>query len=296
MLRVQLEAGFTPSQALERLAGPGRVGRWARAMAASIERGAPLHEAAALAPGLFSPADRALLRMGEETGSLPAVLASIEHSALWLGRLRERSLGALFYPVFLLNLACLCLSVGDLVQGRLLAFLGGWLGLNLVLAGVATSFALAWRHPRGRALLDGAALAVPGPGLLLRRPILCFHRSLFFGVLGRCLEVGLGPREALALALDVLPNARVREELGRAEEGLGRGLGLGESLSGCELLSASQRSVLTVMEQTGKLPEALTRGSRLEAERLDEWLTQYTRLLPVALLVLTVLYLASRVL
>ncbi len=296
MLRVQLEAGFAPGQALRQLSAPGRTGRMALAMAEDIEAGARFHEAAARHPALFPPTDQALLRMGEETGSLPAVLAGIERSALWLGRLRERSLGALFYPIFLLNLAYLCFSVGLLMNGHVVAYLGGWGMLNLELAAVVAVAVMVHRHPRLRPHIDAAVLALPFPGLLLRPPILRFHRSLFFAVLGRSLEVGLGPRESLALAVEVLPNLRVREELGRAAEGLERGQGIGESLASCALLTAGQRSVIMVVEQTGQLPAALEHGAQLERERLDEWLAQYTRLLPVALLILTVLLLAARAL
>jgi type II secretory pathway component PulF len=296
MLRVQLEAGFEPGSALRRLGGATAMAHMAQAMAAAIEEGATFTEAAARHPALFEPADLALLGIGEETGSLPAVLASLERTVLWLGELRSRTVGALIYPFILLNLSYLCFSIGTLMAGSVLAYVLGWVSLNLGLALALVAAVLAYRSQRGRWLVDAAVLAVPGPGVVLAKPVLCYHRALFFSALGRSLEVGQDLMRGLELATRAMPNQRVRADLATAAAMVERGDSLARGFAGCRYLTAAHKGSISAGEQSGQLPAVLDTLAEAERELLEHWTRQYTKLLPVALLLLMVFYIGSRVL
>lgn len=296
LLRVQLEAGFEPCDALGRLGGGSRVARMALDMAAAIEGGASVTEAAARHPTLFGDADLALLAIGEETGTLGEVLASIEASALWLGELRARTTGALIYPFILLNLSYLCFEIRTLVAGSVVAYIAGWVLLNLGLALGAVAAVLVYRHPAGRRQLDDLMLLVPGPGLLLRTPVLSYHRALFFSALGRSMDVGLDLMRGLDLAARALPNLRVRADLGRARTSVEQGGTLAEGFSECRTLDGAHKGSIAAGEQSGQLPAVLDKLAEREREILEHWTRQYTKLLPVVLLIAMVIYVASKVL
>jgi general secretion pathway protein F len=186
--------------------------------------------------------------------------------------------------------------VGLLMSGCVLAYLSGWVELNLWLGGGAAALLLAWRHPVGRKLADAATLAVPGPGWLLRTPVLRYHRAMFFSALGRSLDVGLDLQRGLRLAIETLPNHRVRQDLAQAQAALAGGANLGDAFAPCVTLEPGQRLGIATGEQSGQLPAVLDAQAASERALLEHWTAQYTRLLPVGLLLLTVFGLAARVL
>jgi type II secretory pathway component PulF len=265
-------------------------------MAAAIQGGASFTQAATRHPALFGPADLALLAIGEETGGLAEVLASIEGSALWLGELRSRTTGALIYPFILFNLSYLCFEIGTLIAGSVLGYLLGWISLNLGLALGLVAAVLAYRHPLGRRVVDAATLLTPGPGVLLAKPVLCYHRALFFSALGRSMDVGQDLMRGLDLAAGSLPNMRVRADLASARASIERGGSLAEGFADCRYLHGAHKGSIAAGEQSGQLPAVLAKLAEQEREQLEHWTRMYTKLLPVVLLLAMVAYVASKVL
>jgi type II secretory pathway component PulF len=96
-----------------RTAGGGDA-RWDAAVQA-LGRGAPLSDALGEA---VDPLDRALLRAGEQDGSLERVLRDVSEHHEAARRRRGRRTASLAYPLLVAHVAALLLPLPDLLQGR----------------------------------------------------------------------------------------------------------------------------------------------------------------------------------
>lgn len=110
--------GRSLTDALEDLRTASRDARLTDALAVvgqGLREGALLADAAALAPGLFTPGERGLLEVGERTGRLPLVLARIAAALSRRAEVQRRLWRAAAYPAFLLTMAALSMPLPCLV-------------------------------------------------------------------------------------------------------------------------------------------------------------------------------------
>jgi general secretion pathway protein F len=113
-LAVLLQAGLALDRALELLAGETATPRLKPALngvLASVKRGAALADAMAAYPTLFPPTITTLIEAGEAGGSLEVSLVRAADMLLRAASMRETLTGALLYPMMLLLVAGLSLTI-----------------------------------------------------------------------------------------------------------------------------------------------------------------------------------------
>ena len=208
---------------LAREAGGARLSSVIEDAKRVVEQGGSLEEAFSTQPGALPPIYLSLLRVGERTGNLPAILLQLSDYTARLARLRYQLQSVLAYPIVLLVFLTLFFAVfssGVLVQfEQIFAALGGtlpfptrvalaagdviqalWLPLTIAAAAVLAALVLIPRLPVARERLDGVADAIrmylPFYGPMYRAAI----ASRFFRSLGLLLGNGAPIVESLHLA------------------------------------------------------------------------------------------------
>ncbi|MGC8486070.1 MAG: type II secretion system F family protein [Candidatus Baltobacteraceae bacterium] len=255
---------------------------------ARVESGRSLSEALAGMPREFPPNDVALIRAGEQMGSLDGALVRLANRMEKTSELRGRISGAIAYPawVFIASIAIMAgLAVTTLpsivsLLNELGAKPSGLLALSIAMAGALS-------QPGGRLALVGGILALATAGSMLHAwPALRAARERaflrvpllgkiiadrcagdFFSVVSELLSAGVGIVESIALAA----NAADNQVLKRSAKLWIAKIESGETWSSCmedsPLIDAMTKTMIELGEETGSLPTLL---GAIGAHRLSE--------------------------
>ncbi|MBI3926470.1 MAG: type II secretion system F family protein [Armatimonadetes bacterium] len=270
-------------------------------------RGYPLSRSMAASSGVFSPVFINLIRIGEETGSIPRVLHSLAEDLRRAEDRRSRLFASLIYPIFVVLVSALMVAfIFYYMLPRFLSILpdlGGevpWLtravsavadpdllllGMGL-LAGGALWWVTASRTPAGRLSIQRILYGIPGPGkYLLEALIARLARSL-----GLMLSSGIPVAAALPLLVSPTSGYYVLDEAIREIRTEFAGDG--------DLIGAFERSrlmprllvqMLAAGDATGELNVFLERYADFSEERIDLAVENCLRLLePLTIAILGV--------
>ena len=278
-LAAMLHSGLTLLVALRTVAEQARrvraAGLW-RGVAERIERGDTLSGALAAEGRRFPEYVVQLIRVGESSGELDAMLTRAAEHLEQSRNLRLMVVNALAYPSIVVFLAVgvsafMVLSVIPKIErflaggGRTLPPLtqalldvSNWLrdylpelGLGLVV--VAAAGALVYRWPPGRLLLDAASLKIPVVGSVLRTG----GTAMFARGMGILLESGVGLIESLHTAENLVRNRALARRVVAAREAVTRGETLADGLSGHREFLPMLSRMVAVGEATGALGRTL---------------------------------------
>ena len=285
-----LRSGIPLQKAMENLAlGRDRAALAARKAAPLINKGL---EAALLAGG-FSIVDREILAAGEQSGRLEEACRELADYYAHLEAGRKRAVTASLYPVFILHLGALLLSVpAAIVDGNMMKFftqVGTFLG-TAYLAGAVVLLAY-WvlaRSFQANVSADRLIRAIPVVGG-------CFLEA----ALARfCLVLSLGIRSAdgvlssLRRAGRASKSASILAAAEAAVPAIRSGTGFAKALASSRAFPVDLERVFHVAEASGRLDEEITRWAGIYRERffsrietLTEWLPRLLYLLVVALVV-----------
>jgi general secretion pathway protein F len=280
-LAVLLQAGLTLDRALELLAAEtasSRLKPTLDGVLASVRRGATLAEATAAYPGVFSPSISTLIEAGEAGGSLETSLVRAADMLLRGAALREMLTGALIYPMMLLVVAGLSLTViltvvipefkplfedaganlplptqivmavGDFVSAY-------WLAM-LVVGIVAVVMARrALRNPAYRIRLDLWQLRLPLVGILITK----IEIARFARTLGTLVDNGIPLPLALGITHRGFRNLAWSQAIERVGTSLKEGEGLAGPLEQTGLFPQIALHLIKVGEETARLGDMLAR-------------------------------------
>lgn len=292
-LEALLRAGVPLAQALADLqasAGSPAAGKLVAMLRERIESGATLSQAIADHPAVFDSQIVGLVRAGEATGELPAVLARIVASLKWRDELAAKVKRALTYPAFVAVVVVAAVYflmvylVPQLVQflrtmGQALpwatraliavseAFVGYWyaiFGAPIVI--VAATTAAARASPAFARRLDAAALRLPLFGTLVQKIAL----ARLADTLGLMYRSGVTVLDALRQCEDVMANAVLRESIARARALIATGMGIADAFEATGLLPPLLVRLLRVGERTGDLEGALANVAYFYTRDIDE--------------------------
>lgn len=247
-----------------------------------VAAGQPLSDAIAECPRAFPPLYVALVRAGEQSGSLPDVLNSISTFLEWRIEIGGTVKQAMIYPavvatagyamiLFLLSfviprLSAVIEKIGtDLPPAsRMLvdssAMVADNIGL-IVLGSIAAVFAffMFLRNPGARAVMMKGLSVVPVVSQVVKTlAVAQFART--FSVL---LNAGLTMTGALELSGAAVSLPSVRERLEMTRERILGGARLAEALEEAEVLPPVALSMVQVGEEAGRLPRTFDRLSKL---------------------------------
>ena len=275
------------------------------AVAAEIADGSSLAAALAARPELFSPLDVSMIQAGEEGGFLEESLRRLAAVRERQEEIRSRIVSASAYPLLLATVATL------VVAGMLIFFVprfeplfaslrdAGRLPWPTTLLLAASSVLKTWALPliilltvgifvlRSRGLLnrfsrplDRLLMNFKGIGPVVRSVAI----SRFCRVLGSLLQNGVPMIRSLAIAGQATGNQILKESISAASDSICSGRNLAGPLAASGCFPADILEMLSVGEQSNRLPTVLLKlADKLEA-RAQQRLDILLRLLEPALM------------
>lgn len=241
-----------------------------------VSAGRPLHEALAAFPDVFKPLYRSTVRAGETGGFLDDSLRRI---AIFYEReeeIRSRILTALAYPVLLLTLGVVSVSVlltffiptfatifdsfGAELPGitKFVMAIGEFMGdyWIIVFGGLAVAVAsyIGFKGTEyGKVTIDRLKLRVPIFGHI----VLCSMVARFSRTLGALIHSGVPIVEALRIAQAALDNAACAPAINEVIAGVRQGRSLAEEMRGTGFFPEMAADMIAVGEEAATLEDVL---------------------------------------
>ncbi|MFZ5861259.1 MAG: type II secretion system inner membrane protein GspF [Nitrospirota bacterium] len=282
------------------------VKRVVAAVRERIREGGSFAEALGAHPSVFSTLYVNMVRVGEASGTLDRVLASLADFLERQAKVRNAVVSALTYPVLMLavSLGILVFLVAFVVPKVTAVFadlqqalpwptriliaasdvvrVGWWVfALAAVVGGIA--FARYARTPLGRRRLDALALRLPIMGRLNRLIAL----SRFSSTLSTLLAGGVALLTALEIVRHVVRNEVIAEAIDSARERIRQGQSIAEPLRASGVFPPLVTHMIAVGELSGELETMLKRVSDTYDHEVETTLGSITSLLsPVMILVM----------
>ncbi len=307
-LATLLRAGLPLDQALrmlESLTGPERVRAMVQGILQHLQGGASFSEALT-AQNVFDRLYLNLVRAGEISGALEAVLERLslylEHSA----ELRSSVISALIYPLILLTLTGISLLVlllfviprfaplfedagqalplsTQIVFGSAELLRQYWYLLPMTALVLAGLLHVGLRNPRYRYWLDEKSLRIPLLGtLMLKLDLVRFAQTL-----STLLGNGVPILEAVSIVRDVLHNRALASVMEPVAQSLRRGGRLSEELDRGGYFPPLAVQLIQVGEETGQTEKLLLQLARLYEQEARTLLQRLLALIgPLMILVL----------
>lgn len=282
LLSSLLAAGVPLSRALvilqKEASSPAARAKWKEVHDLVVD-GLSLANAMAKSPETFPRVYVAMVEAGEAGGFLDVVLAQIAEFQSREKELKSKVMTAMLYPIILLVLALVVLSVLLVFfipkfQG-VFATIHGSLPLLtqviiaashtlrsygfFVLVGLIVLFALArtwFMSAAGKRTWEGGILKTPLVGPLIAQ----FAMARFCRMLGTLIGAGVPLVHGLNVARRSIGNQILVDAVARSIESVQQGARLGQSLADCRtLFSGSVLEMIAVAEESGKLDAELVR-------------------------------------
>lgn len=272
----------------------------------AIESGSMLSEALALYPRTFDRLYISMVRAGEASGQLEAVLRRQAELMEKQRRIVRKVRGALAYPAVVCTVAAaitagLMIFIVPKFAAMFQEMLGGYPlpGLtrlvisvsNLLLhrvhvfAAMVVAMVLGWKALRysllGRYWTDRAALSLPGIGVLLRLSG-CAH---FCSTLGTLTRSGVPLLGALQIVREGTRNQLLLRAVDRVREAVKEGEPISATMRLTKAFPAMLVGMVQVGEETGALPEMLERVTAAYEEEVDSAVEALTSMIEPLLIV-----------
>jgi len=282
-------AGLTLESALQTLSDDQNkaLAALAAALRAAISAGDGFAEALERAPRAIEPAYVAMVRAGEASGKLEAVLRAIVDDRTRHELLAEKINSAVRYPAFLIGSAALILvfflvyvvpqfePVFRDLGGRLnagAAFVlaaSGWLNANLdlVLGGVllaALAACLVIRRRAWRGAIIAAIARVPG----ISGPVRDRRTARMIGTLGLLVANGVALPTALRILRDVVSEPHYIAAVERVHDQVRAGRRFADALADADLFPPLAVRMLRLGDETGDLPSIARHAAQFYEHRL----------------------------
>ncbi|AMN40702.1 type II secretion system F family protein [Rhodoplanes sp. Z2-YC6860] len=289
-LALLVGSGLTLEAALQTLAddnGSKTVAKFSAGLRSSIAAGDGFAEALERHPTIIEPIYVAMVRAGEASGKLDAVLQAIVADRTRKELLGDRINSAIRYPLFLVGSAVLILFFfllyvvpqfepvfrdlgGKLNAGAAFVLNAStWLtaNLNLFLGSIIIGVLVLWlifsrRENRGRMVAMLSTL----PGI--SGPMRDRRTARLISTLGLLVENGVALPAALKMLRDVVTEPRYVAEVDRVHDQVRNGRRFAEALSESDLLPPLAARMLRVGDETGDLPAITRHAAQFYEHRL----------------------------
>lgn len=274
-----------------------------------VKNGMTFSSALSNYPQVFPQIYIAMIRAGEDSGTLGEMFLTIANHRQKQEEIISRVRMALIYPAVMATVAVgtivfmfvfvmprlmnIFSNIGeDLpVITRILILVSKWLRLGWpwIISGIAVTFFIIKQRVKtkvGEAALSRFKLSLPLFGNLIRRTELArFNRTLEL-----LLKNGIPILKAIKITIPVLGNEAFRQELTHSCKELEQGASFGGSLKKSKLFPAFMTNLLIVGEKSGNLEEVLSEIANSYERESDETMRVMTTLLePLIILVMGVI-------
>jgi len=279
-------------------------------LAESVEGGTTFSEALSQHPKAFNKLYVNMVKAGELGGVLEVVLTRLAEFAEKSQRIRGKVTSAMVYPAVVLTIAVVIVSflmlfivpkfeaifkdmlggrplpaitqiIMDLsrfIQGNFLLVVGG-----LAVLGIGLRFAL--RLPGVSAAVDNYKLKLPLFGdLLVKTSVARFSRTL-----GTLVSSGVPILQALQITRDTAGNERVGSAIESIHDNVKEGESMVAPMEASKIFPPMVVSMVQVGEETGQLPDMLTKVADVFEEEVDTTVAGLTSMLEPVMIVLLAL-------
>ncbi len=253
-----------------------RFKRFLRKAVDEIKDGKPFSSVFAQYPKLFPPIYIALIRIGEDSGSLPETLLRISDYRQSQEEIRSRILSAMAYPalmavtgigtvVFMITfvvpkLSALFTNMGENlpVPTRILISISGlfhekWFLIVPTVFFFIAAFMVKYQGPFVKRTWSSLSLRIPG----IRTFVVKSELARLSRTMHLLIKSGIPILKAIEITAPVLGNSVLRAEFERTESQLAGGGTLGKSLKESSHFPLFMTNLISVGEETGRLDEAL---------------------------------------
>jgi general secretion pathway protein F len=310
-LALLVGAGLTLEGALQTLADDTSkaMSRFANALRSSITAGNSFAEALERYPTLIVPAYVAMVRAGEASGKLDAILRAIVEDRTRRELLNERFNAAIRYPLFLVASAVLILlffliyvvpqfepvfkDLGGRLNAGAALVLGAsdWLRSNFdlflgVCLATALGVGLVAMNRGRRARIIAAISSIPG----LAGPMGDRRTARITGTLGLLVANGVALPAALKILRDIITEPRFVAAIDRVHDQVRNGRRFADALADADLLPPLAVRMLRVGDETGDLPSIAAHASQFYEHKLGIGLDRLMGAIgPVTIILVSVL-------
>jgi len=281
----------------------------ANSINADLAAGLSLSEALAQQSDNFDPLTVALVKIGEKSGTLAHVMASIAIQREKNTTFRRNTIQPLKYPAFLLLCALLVLvfffshvlpqfsdifkdlnTQTDPIISALLECLR-WAEENSIYIKIFTSLAIVaiticCITPAIRIAIIKYVARIPFISTILNE----YRTVQFCQFLSLTLQGGLGVTQSLTLIADAVGTSTDRGAWIDIHDDVRRGMPLNDALSSAHLISETAIRLLRIGEETGQLSQLSNRAAQFHEARLERRLLSITSLIgPVSIILISTL-------
>jgi len=289
-LGLLVSAGLTLEAALQTLADDTSMAtaRFANTLRSSISAGDSFAEALEHYPTVIEPAYIAMVRAGEASGKLDAILRAIVEDRTRRELLNERFNAAIRYPLFLVvsavvillfflvyvvpqfepvfkdlggrlnSGAAFVLAASDWLRGNVDLFLGMCLAVVL-------GIWLIVKNRARRARIVAVISSIPG----LAGPMGDRRTARIVGTLGLLVANGVALPAALKILRDIITEPRFVTAIDRLHDQVRNGRRFADALADSELLPPLAVRMLRVGDETGDLPSIAAHASQFYEHKLS---------------------------
>jgi type IV pilus assembly protein PilC len=279
-------------------------------MAESVQGGSTFAEALAQYPKVFSTFYINMAKAGEASGALNTVLLRLAEFMEKSQKIRNKVKGAMVYPVVVMVMALIILSVlmiyvipkfkeifDDLLQGKALPKLTQMViglsnavaqhGLYLLagIAGVVVLVKLYAKTESGRRALDVIKLRSPIFGQLVRKSAI----ANFTRTLGTLLTGGVPILQALNIVKEVTNNAVLAKAVTQVHDSVKEGETIVSPLESSGVFPPMVVGMIQVGEETGALPEMLMKIAETYDDEVDTAVEALTSVIEPIMIILLAL-------
>lgn len=303
-----LQAGILLSDTLETLAED-----WQNAdfriviekVLAEIRSGKSFSSALAKFPQYFSPTYLALVKAGEQTGSLGLTMGNLAKHLESIARTIQKIKTATRYPLFVFGffLFAVFVIVFFIIPKFKAIFASSGVSLPLltrIVVGIseflirrvfwlflfallcAVTYWFLQKSPKTRFFIDRYKLKIPIFGNMLMKSLIArFARTLSILIVG---EVGLA--NALTISSEVTNNSYLKSIIDKIKERVLAGFPLSQEMDNQKIFLKMFVKMVQVGEKTGRIGEMLQHNADYYDEELEVAITNFTSLLESALIIL----------
>ena len=280
-------------------------------MAESIESGSTFAEALAAHPKIFDRLFVNMVKAGEAGGALETVLLRMADFMEKGQRIKNKVKGAMVYPIVVLVAAVgitgfLLVAVipkfkdifNDLLEGKPLpaitqfvmdasnAVMNNGLVVVAAIAACVVLFKVFAKTKVGRFMLDTAKLNAPMFGSLVRKTAV----SRMTRTLGTLLASGVPVLQAINIVRDTTGNEVIARAMQSVHDAVKEGESMTAPLAASKVFPPMVISMVEVGEETGALPDMLTRIANTYDDEVDNAVAGLTSVIePLMIIVLAVI-------
>jgi general secretion pathway protein F len=253
----------------------------------SVKKGVAFSAALDEHPRLFSKLYISMVRVGEEAGQLPAVVADLANLLEHEDEVRGEVVSAVAYPVFVLGFGIVTVAVlltvvlpklSSMLQEMLSVlplptlillrvsgfFHHNWYWVAIGLAALAAGFSWYKRTRRGAEVVDRIKLGLPLMGPVFRAAAL----GRFARTLGTLARSGVSLLPALKIVENTIGNRILAQQIARVAEETRGGDSLAAPLRKLKVFPRTVIQMIDVGEQSGRLDEMLLKVADIEESHM----------------------------